>query len=112
MVAGLPLAIPAFVSSYFWASLSITFQNLGGAILILSLSSYPLVYLPVAAALRHADPGLEDVSRSLGRDPITTFVRALIPQLLPALGGGSLLVMTHMFAEFGALSLQPNRGVG
>lgn len=105
VAAGLPLAVPAFVSSYAWSSLGLAFQNLGGAIFILALSTYPLVYLPVAAALRGADPGCEDVARSLGHGPWRTFVHALLPQLLPALGGGSLLVLTHMFAEFGALAL-------
>lgn len=105
VAAGLPLAVPAFVSSYAWSSLGTAFQNLGGAIFILALSTYPLVYLPVAAALRGTDPGCEDVARSLGHGPWRTFVHALLPQLLPALGGGSLLVLTHMFAEFGALAL-------
>lgn len=103
--AGLPLVIPAFVASYSWASIDIMFQNMGGAILILALSKYPLVYLPVAAALRNTDPGFEYVSRSLGHGPWRTFFRALVPQLIPALGGGALLVATHMFAEFGALAL-------
>lgn len=105
VAAGLPLAVPAFVSSYAWSSIDVAFQNLGGAIFILALSSYPLVYLPVAAALRGTDPALEDVCRSLGHGPWHTFIHALIPQLLPALGGGALLVLTHMFAEFGALAL-------
>ncbi len=105
VAAGLPLAVPAFVSSYAWSSIDVAFQNLGGAIFILALSTYPLVYLPVAAALRSTDPGLEDVCRSLGHGPWHAFTHALIPQLLPALGGGALLVLTHMFAEFGALAL-------
>ncbi|MFT0545888.1 ABC transporter permease [Allopusillimonas ginsengisoli] len=105
VAASLPLAMPAFVSSYAWSSIDVRFQSMAGAILILSLSSYPLVYLPVAAALRSTDPGFEDVSRSLGNGPWRTFIHALLPQLLPALGGGALLVLTHMFAEFGALAL-------
>ncbi len=105
VAASLPLAVPAFVASYSWASIDISFQNMAGAIMVLALSKYPLVYLPVAAALRSTDPGFEDVSRSLGRGPWKTFTSALLPQLLPALGGGSLLVATHMFAEFGALAL-------
>src|SRR5699024_7110056 len=105
VAAGLPLVVPAFVSSYAWASIDVMFQSMGGAILILALANYPLVYLPVAAALRSTDPGFEDVARSLGKGPWKTFAHALVPQLGPALGGGSLLVVTHMFAEFGALAL-------
>ncbi|MDF2995049.1 MAG: afuB [Xanthobacteraceae bacterium] len=101
----LPLAVPAFVSSYAWASLGPSFQALGGAILILTLSHFPLIYLPAAAALRRMDTRLEDVARSLGETAPRTFVRVVLPQLRPALGGGALLVLAHMLAEFGALSL-------
>lgn len=105
VLAGLPLVVPAFVASYAWSSIDVMFQSMPGAILILALAKYPLVYLPVAAAMRNTDPGFEDVSRSLGHGPWRTFFSALVPQLVPALGGGALLVGTHMFAEFGALAL-------
>lgn len=101
----LPLAVPAFVSSYAWASLGPSFQALGGAILILTLSHFPLIYLPAAAALRRMDSRLEDVARSLGETAPRAFFRVVLPQLRPALGGGALLVLAHMLAEFGALSL-------
>jgi iron(III) transport system permease protein len=105
IVVSLPLAIPAFVASYAWSSLGAAFASIIGAIVILTLSSYPLVFLPISAALRHMDPGFEDVSRSLGRGSWGTFFGAVLPQARPALGAGALLVLTHMFAEFGALSL-------
>ncbi len=105
VTASLPLAIPAFVASYAWSSLGAIFQGMGGAVLILTLSSFPLVFLPAGAALRSMDPGLEDVSRSLGRGAWGTFLGAVLPQARPALGASALLVLTHMLAEFGALSL-------
>lgn len=104
-LAALPLAVPAFVSSYAWSSIDVMFQSMPGAIMILTLSSYPLVYLPVAAALRHADASLEDVSRSLGHGPWHTFIHAVLPQIQPALGSGAILVLGHMLAEFGALAM-------
>jgi iron(III) transport system permease protein len=105
IAVSLPLAIPAFVASYAWSSFAAVFASMAGAIVILTLSSYPLVFLPVSAALRHMDPAFEDVSRSLGRGSWGTFFGAVLPQARPALGAGALLVLTHMFAEFGALSL-------
>ena len=42
----LPFAVPAFVSSFTWVSLSANFEGLGGAILVMTLSKYPLVFLP------------------------------------------------------------------
>ncbi len=46
VAASLPLAVPAFVSSYAWSSIDAAFQSMPGAIMILTFSSYPLVYLP------------------------------------------------------------------
>ncbi|MBC3840063.1 hypothetical protein GXW82_07285 [Streptacidiphilus sp. 4-A2] len=51
-----PLAIPDFVISFGWASLSTDISGFRGAVLVMTLSVYPLVYLPVAASLRNADP--------------------------------------------------------
>lgn len=101
----LPLAMPAFVASFAWKSIGPSFQGLGGAILILSMESFPLVFLPLAAALRSMDPAPEEVSRSLGHGPRATFIKVVLPRALPAAGGGALLVAAHMLSEFGALSL-------
>lgn len=100
----LPMAVPSFVMSYAYASLGPSFQGMAGAILILTLYSTPLVYLPVSAAFRSLDPSFEDVARSLGHGPWRSFRRAVLPQAMPAIGGGALLVAAHMLAEFGALS--------
>ncbi len=105
IMASLPLAVPAFVASYAWASVDSVFESMTGAIFILTIVVYPLVFLPVSAALRGMDPAFEEVSRSLGRGSWATFFGAVLPQARPALGAGALLVLTHMFAEFGALSL-------
>ncbi|RYV50949.1 iron ABC transporter permease [Pengzhenrongella frigida] len=100
-----PLAIPAFVNSYAWVSLVPGLHGFGGALLIVTLSYFPLVYLPVSAMLGGLDPALEEVSRSLGFGSWGTFRRVVLPQLRPALLGGSLLVGLHLLAEFGALRM-------
>jgi iron(III) transport system permease protein len=105
VLLSLPLAMPAFVASFAWKSLGSEFQGLGGAVLILTLESFPLIYLPVAAALRGMDPAMEEVSRSLGRNSRYTFFAVVVPRALPALGGGALLVAAHMLSEFGALAM-------
>ncbi|MFC5003642.1 ABC transporter permease [Dactylosporangium cerinum] len=98
-----PLAIPAFVNSYAWISLVPELHGLWAATLITSLSYYPFVLLPVAAALRRLDPALEETGRSLGLGPARVWVRVVLPQLRPAMLGGSLLVALHLLAEFGAI---------
>jgi len=100
-----PLAVPAFVNSFGWVSLTARVEGYAGALLIVSLSYYPLVYLPVAAMLRGLDPALEETAAALGYGPWHTFVRVVLPQLRPALLGGTLIVALHILAEFGALQM-------
>ena len=60
-----PLAVPAFVNSFGWVSLAPGVDGLRRrASLIVTLSYFPLVYLPVAAALRGLDPALEETRRA------------------------------------------------
>lgn len=70
-----PFAIPDFVVSFGWSSLSTWVQGFRGAVLVMTLAVYPLVYLPVAASLRGADPGQEEIARSLGVSRLATFFR-------------------------------------
>ena len=100
----LPFAVPAFVSGYSWISIFPRIEGFFGAALVLTLSYYPLVHLPVAAALRNMDPALEETAHSLGYGRFATFLRVTLPHLRPALAGGAVLVALHMLAEFGALA--------
>jgi iron(III) transport system permease protein len=100
-----PLAIPPFITSYAWISLSPALQGFWGALLVVTVSYYPLVYLPVAAALREMDPALEEIARSLGNNIWAVFFRVVLPQLRPALLGGMLLVALDVLVEFGAFAL-------
>lgn len=100
-----PLAVPAFVNGYAWVSLDRSINGFSGAFLVITLSYYPLVYLPVVAALRGLDPALEESAWSLGHSRWRSFATVVLPQLKPALLGGVLLVGLHLLAEFGALSL-------
>jgi hypothetical protein len=79
-----PLAMPPFITSYAWVSFSLDLQDFNGALLVITSAYFPLVYLPVAAALRSMDPALEESARSLGcgrwnvlsRDPAATAPRS------------------------------------
>ena len=100
-----PLAIPDFVVSFGWSSLWTWAHGFRGAVLVMTLAVYPLVYLPVAASLRGADPGQEEVARSLGSGRIKTFVRITLGQAKGAIAGGCLLVMLVLLAEYGAFEI-------
>jgi iron(III) transport system permease protein len=72
---------------------------------VLTCCTYPYVYLSVVAALRRADPSLEEVSRSLGRRALATFRSVTVPQVWPAAAAGALLVALYVLSDFGAPSL-------
>jgi iron(III) transport system permease protein len=76
-----------------------------GALLVLTLLSYPYVLLNVRAGLLRMDPALEEASRSLGYGPWKTFWRITLPQLRPALASGGLLVCLYVLRDFGAVSI-------
>jgi iron(III) transport system permease protein len=101
----IPLAIPDFVVSFGWNSLFLWAQGFQGAVLVMTLAVYPLVYLPVAASLRTADPGQEEVARSLGVGRVATFVRITLGQAKGAILGGCLLVVLVLLAEYGAFEM-------
>src|SRR5271154_5739303 len=105
VLAVAPLAVPPFISSYAWVSLSNSLQDFAGALVVITCAYYPLVYLPVAAALRGLDPVLEETARSLGQTTWGCFFRVVLPQLRPALYGGMLLVALKTLSEFGAFAL-------
>ena len=100
-----PLAIPSFITSFAWVSMSQALQDFGGALLVVSSSYFPLIYLPVAAALRVMDPTLEETARGLGLGHWRCFLRVVLPHLRPALLGGILLVALNTLTEFGAFAL-------
>ncbi len=104
-VLAAPLAIPAFVNSYAWVSMTHDVQSYVGAVLVVSLSYYPLVYLPVVGALAGLEAAQEEVAWSLGRSRVSALRSVVLPRLVPAVLGGALLVGLHVLAEFGALQL-------
>ena len=100
-----PLAIPAFVNSYAWVSAIPSLGGLGSGVLIATLSYFPLVYIPAAAALSRLDPAIEQSAAALGLGAWRTFFRVVLPQLRIAMTGGALLVALHLLAEYGAFAM-------
>ena len=76
-----------------------------GALLALTLSTYPYVFLIAAGALRTVDGSTEEAARSLGQRPLAVFFKVTLPALRPALAAASLLVALYVLADFGAVSL-------
>jgi iron(III) transport system permease protein len=101
----LPIAMPDFIVGYAWHSIAPTASPLGAAVLVMTLSSYPLIYLPVSAALRRSDPALEEAARSLGLSQTRTFFRVVLPGIRTAILGGCLIVVLVLISEYGAFEI-------
>ena len=101
----LPLGVPDFVVGFGWVSIDPALHGYLAAVMIMTLSLYPLVYLPVASALANLDAGLEEAARSLGLSPWQAFWRVTLRQISPAVLGGCLLVTLALLAEFGAFEI-------
>ncbi len=110
----LPLVIPSFVGAT--ALLAATGsggllsaipqpEGFWGALLVLTVFTYPYVYLPVLARVMATSPSAEEASRLLGRPALRTVWAVLLPQLKTAIVGGSLLVFLYVLSDFGAVSL-------
>ena len=123
VLAALPLVIPSYIGAY--AFLSATgpqglaqdlLAPLGidslpsitgffGAWLTLTLFTYPLLLLPLRATLRRLDPQLEEAALAMGRSQAGVFRTIILPQLVPAIGAGALLVALYVLSDFGAVSI-------
>lgn len=120
----LPLVIPSYIGAYLvvaalgprgmlqqwleglWGIQRVPdIYGFPGALLVITILSYPYILLPTRAALLRIDPAMEEAARSLGQSPWTTFWRVILPQLRPALVSGSLLVALYTLRDFGAVSI-------
>lgn len=97
----LPIVLPDFVLAWTWSSIFPAVQGYLGAVLVMTLHLYPLVYLPMAAAFRMADPGQEEAARSLGLSRWLVWLRISVRQARSTLLGGSLLVCLSLLAYYG-----------
>ena len=124
VLTALPLVIPSYVGSFivvlvlgprgmlqglleslFGVDRLPDINGFPGAMLTLTLLSYPYVLLTVRAGLLRLDPALEESSRGLGQNAWSTFFRVILRQLRPAIAGGALLAALYTLSDFGAVSL-------
>lgn len=123
VVVPLPLVYPSFVGAaafisgltpggvvhdlagVFGIELTIRLHGLVGSWLVLTLFTYPYVYLPVAARLTTLSTAFEENARLLGDGPRRVFLRVVLPQVGPSIAAGSLLVFLYTLSDFGAVHL-------
>ncbi|UUY04081.1 iron ABC transporter permease [Svornostia abyssi] len=124
VLCALPLVIPSYIGAYLLVSalgprgelqgvlegpLGIdrlpSLYGFWGAWLALTLFCFPYVLLPLQAVLRRMDPSLEEAARGMGCSGWAAYRGVVLPQLLPAVGAGALLVSLYVLSDFGAVSI-------
>ena len=120
----LPLVIPSYIAAYLMVSAigprglvqDLLQEPFGierlpsvygffGAWLVLTLSTYPLALLTINAALARVDPQLEEAARGMGRSGWSAYRTVVLPQLVPAIGAGALLIALYALSDFGAVAI-------
>ena len=76
-----------------------------GALWVLTLFTYPYIFMSIRTALHRFDPAVEEAARSLGYNGWQTFLKVTLPNLRPAITAGGLLVALYTLSDFGAVSL-------
>ncbi len=112
----LPFAIPAYISAYAYGDFLGPFgpaagfigaanmpeiRSMPGAAFILMLSTYPYVYLAMAASLSSRSSALMEAARTLGARPRRAALSVLVAAGRPALAGGLALALMEIAAEYG-----------
>ncbi len=119
VLVSLPLVIPsyigafAFVSAFgprgalagFLSPLGIEslppIYGLQGAALVLTLFTYPYVFLTTRAALLSFDATMVEAARTLNQSRWEAFKRVTLPQITPGITAGALLVALYALSDFG-----------
>ncbi|WP_265108522.1 ABC transporter permease [Halosolutus halophilus] len=119
IVVALPLVVPSYIGAFAFVSAfgpRGEFQSilqpfgieqlpeiygLPGTTLVITLYTYPYVYLTTRAALLSFDTTLLDAARTLNHDEWDAFRRVTLPQIRPAIVAGALLAALYGVSDFG-----------
>jgi iron(III) transport system permease protein len=119
VAVALPLVVPSYVGAFAFVSafgpygeFQTLLAPLGvervpeiygfrGATIVITLYTYPYVYLTTRAALLSFDDSLIDAARTLNHGRLSSFRRVTLPQVRPAIAAGSLLAALYAISDFG-----------
>jgi sulfate/thiosulfate transport system permease protein len=102
IVAGLTLLTLYGPESPFGINIAYTQLSVVAALLFVTL---PFVARAVQPVLLELDRDMEEASVSLGASELQTFVRVILPNLLPAILSGAALAFARSVGEFGSVVL-------
>jgi iron(III) transport system permease protein len=76
-----------------------------GVAFVLTMFTYPYVFLIVSAAIRKMNRNFEDMARSQGLNLWQIFRTINLPFMRPAIGAGAILVILYVLSDFGAVAI-------
>jgi len=80
-------------------------QSYLGATLVMTLDTFPFVYLLSRSALLNLNVSFEEVSRASGISRLKTLWLVTLPLMRPSIAAGLALVILYVVSDFGAVSL-------
>jgi len=97
-------ALPDLLAEYGFGSVNAyipTVYGLGGTALVLTLFTYPYVFLTTRASLLSFDTTQLEAARTLNHSYPQAFRRVILPQIAPGVTAGALLVALYTLSDFG-----------
>ncbi|QSG06256.1 ABC transporter permease [Halapricum desulfuricans] len=119
VLAALPLVVPSYIGAFAFVSafgprgeLADALAPLGveqipsiyglvGSVIVLTLFTYPYVFLTTRASLLSIDGRTVEAARTLNHTRLEAFRRVTLPQLKPGIAAGALLVALYTLSDFG-----------
>ncbi|MBM7838795.1 iron(III) transport system permease protein [Alkalihalobacillus xiaoxiensis] len=110
---------PPFIGAYAWIQLlgrsgvitkfindtfNMSFDGIygfAGIVLVLTLQSFPLIFIYISGALKNVDNSLIEAAESLGYSGIQRVMKIVVPLITPTILASSLLVFMRVIADFG-----------
>ncbi|AZR73776.1 iron transporter [Anoxybacter fermentans] len=118
-ILALPLVIPPYVGALSYIILfrprGWIYQLIGhsilpiysfwGAVIVLTIFTYPYVYIITSSSLKKINQSYIEVGRSFGMKPFTIFLKIILPLIKPAIGAGGFLIALYVLSDFGAVAM-------
>ena len=104
VLLALPLAIPSYLAAFAWISWRPSMAGFTGAFVVLTLVTYPYVFLPVCAALSRLNPAIEEIAVIHGRGRSVQLILLAARQVRGSIATGALLVALYVLSDFGAVA--------
>ncbi len=76
-----------------------------GIFFVLTMFTYPYIFLITCASLRKMNRNFEEIARSQGMSTAQVFWKVNLPFLRPAIGAGVILVSLYVLSDFGAIAM-------